>query len=758
MLIDTQTNGVNALNAWAVNYTNHVAAFLDWVLREKLGDDETGEWNRSRFHNPVERLSKSGLPTATESNKAALSIRYIKELRGMLAQGAHLRDWTWAQQALEGGRVGGDWFVVDPRIINRDDPDCVWRERPATSHEQGKKGYPARVFELWSPVRAMALYLKLQLPLRTFQVRMLDSGEADTWRYVHGPTGAAFVVNDSPLATGSETRPYQRGVFHRSRNEAGAGLFVNTNKTADINKAENEKGYVIPWAHEAALYWLEKFRNWQERYNPIQAPTRWSELKRKHFGHTPPHPGVLAQRGTACFLFRDPIDGDGNKPLHSKALDRLWYLLLAKLETKCLARGETLDDGTPIRFVDPDSPVVTCFPPHALRVSLISYLILDLNLPVAVVSKLIAGHARIIMTLYYTRFGKAYMREVMAEAEKREWEAEQANHRRFLMDATFEQIGQRFASLSEDAARAAIQNRSAAAFVFEDKGICPVGGTMCDVGGKLIKDRRTEQIYSPVPGYPQERNCVRCRFFLTGPAFLAGLLAHFNTLSEKAHRQSERYNQMDARMQALEEIRYSCDRSGIPFVEGKELERLSQRVEAEAEAAGKLINDMQATYCLIQRSLEIARSAQNDGVQLVAVGSVCDLNTALMQTQSELHQLEVVCENAVVYAETDAGFAATRRAQILDAMLRYNGMAPVFMLLTPEQQLLAGNAVMKLIQARTGSIKGALDYAECRLKLKHLGLLEAVRDQVAQVAAGTPAKALFDHARANRGPGSHQED
>ena len=86
-----------------------------------------------------------------------------------------------------------------------------------------------------------------------------------------------------------------------------------------------------------------------------------------------------------------------------------------------------------------------------------------------VVSKLIAGHARIIMTLYYTKFGKQFMSEVMAEAERNALEAMQQNHRHFLMDATYEQVGRRFASLSEDAMRAAIGKPSAAAFVFEDK-------------------------------------------------------------------------------------------------------------------------------------------------------------------------------------------------------------------------------------------------------------------------------------------------
>jgi hypothetical protein len=39
---------------------------------------------------------------------------------------------------------------------------------------------------MWSPVRWVALLAKLILPLRTLQVRMLDSGEADTWRYAAG--------------------------------------------------------------------------------------------------------------------------------------------------------------------------------------------------------------------------------------------------------------------------------------------------------------------------------------------------------------------------------------------------------------------------------------------------------------------------------------------------------------------------------------------------------------------------------------------
>ncbi|MBF4286127.1 VPA1269 family protein, partial [Vibrio anguillarum] len=129
-------------------------------------------------------------------------------------------------------------------------------------------------YVIWSPVRAMALYLKLQLPLRTFQVRMLDSGEADTWRYESGQ----WIKNDvNDFVEGSEKRPWQKGVFHRiitpDIGDVMTGLYINTNKTADKNKDEITRGYVIPWQHEDVLYWLEKLRNWQQKYNPITEST-----------------------------------------------------------------------------------------------------------------------------------------------------------------------------------------------------------------------------------------------------------------------------------------------------------------------------------------------------------------------------------------------------------------------------------------------------------------------------------------------------
>lgn len=726
-----------------IKFNNSIHEFLEWVLNEKLSveDDNGNVLIPHEFHNPtqIQQHNGRGLP---ETLKTPLPYRFIRELRENLAQGPNFRDWKWAQ--LPNGdshNSGGDWFVVDDSLVDVDDCDCVFRKRLTSKYEQETLGYPPEVAELWSPVRAVALYVKLELPLRTFQVRMLDSGEADTWRYQSGK----WVKNSSSLSIGNEKRPSQRGVFHRSSNQEGAGFYINTNKTADISKEENNKGYVIPWTYEPVLYWLEKLRNWQEKFNPISSATPWRELEGKHFGATPPHPEVLEERGASCFLFRNAAGAeiDRSKPICSGHIDRLWYSLLVDLESRCLARGEVLDDGSPIHFVDQKKERVTHFPLHALRVSLITAYALEGGVPFPVLSKLIAGHARIIMTLYYTKAGKAYVTEVMNEAEKRVLENEEASYRRFLMEKNYKEIEQRFAFNSADALKAVIQQSSTAGLMFEDKGLCPVGGGLCDIGGEIQRECKTDSSknqYAPVAGYPQERNCVRCRFFLTGPGFIPGLQAHFNWISHKVTECANRYTQFEGQVRKLEDIRIECEKSGAVFTQHAELEKINRYYEEEAEKANKLLTDFQAVIRLIEKCISILNSNAHDELSLVATGDLSDIKYALCETESEFYQLEVICENAVIYPEVDAGKATLRRSQILDAMLQMNGREPIFFTLNEELQLQVGNEVMKMIQARTGSIKAAVEFAECRRLLVEIGLLDELVSLIDDKSAGMAFK------------------
>ena len=81
----------------------------------------------------------------------------------------------------------------------------------------------------------------------------------------------------------------------------------------------------------------------------------------------------------------------------------------------------------------------------------------------------------------------------------------------------------------------------------------------------------------------------------------------------------------------------------------------------------------------------------------MGVGEISDIKFAFEESASELYQLEVLCENATIYPEIDARKPVLRRSQLIDCMLEFNKMPPVFFRLKPRQQLLVGNAVMKLI-------------------------------------------------------------
>lgn len=212
----------------------------------------------------------------------------------------HFKHWTWAQEQAGQRKSGGDWFEVEPDLIDKSDPDCVWRTKEVTRDNKR-----ITLHQIWSPVKAMVIFMKLHLPLRTYQVRMLDSGEADTWRYESG----RWKLNDKhDFALGSEKRPFGKGIIRRIHDtmtgQYSTGLYINTNKTADQNKDELERGYIIPWQNEEVLYWLEKLRNWQEKYNPIVKPTDCTTLLTKHIGKHKSQT-QLESMGEIAFLFRD---------------------------------------------------------------------------------------------------------------------------------------------------------------------------------------------------------------------------------------------------------------------------------------------------------------------------------------------------------------------------------------------------------------------------------------------------------------------
>lgn len=653
-----------------VDNNNLAAEFIDWFLDTHLSTpDDLSRPVRSPEHwNPHTRLRKTS--RALQTHREAIPTRYINELIRILTE----NDFAWPKSR------ASEWH----------------------SHYDTNAGQWVKV---WNPIRTSAMLLKLYLPLRTFQVRMLDSGEADNERYIDGK----WTSNTGPLAPRGRRvvrRGFLRKFTDRLTGNIHTGFFINTNKTQDRMKDEGEKGYEIPWQHAAAIEIASRLLRWQEHYNPITAPQRWADL------HDPSlvrlgRSGEFSRGGDACFLFRDPGARYVNEPMTDSRLRGFWIALLNELEQRVAARSETLPDRSPILFIsrrdaDTGAPLRCAYDLHTLRVSLITALAIEGGVPIPILSKCIAGHASILMTLYYVKLGAAQITETLAEAQRRIGIEEQRNFVRFLQSAEQKSLASLVAS-NDASGISALEKNTPGSWIVGDKGICPVGGVMCEKGGPKLTSNVQLSDYAPTPG--GARNCVRCRFFVTGPAFLGGLVAHFNAVGVQLLAAAERFRASEAAIRALEDEVASA--AGQPQSTSlmADLHAAHDRREREMLHVDELSHNLHAIYGLTERCRAVMAKeapAPSDGqLNLVLVGDQTDLEAAIQMT-TDFELVNAVCQVARVYPANDATLANLRRSRLLDAMLARNGRQPIFATLSEDEALSVGNEFVNLLVKRLG--------------------------------------------------------
>ncbi|WP_227609466.1 integrase family protein [Acinetobacter sp. CS-2] len=714
--------------------------FIEFVIKRHFMQMDDHNNSLPIVQNPFEKIK---LQAANhETVRSPLPYRYIQDLRQILCplpnkaqlevmeqnlqQGetllpayhyCHFKHWVWAQNPTQKLKRGGDWFNIEPELIDKSDPDCVWR-----TIEVKTKGKKNTIYQLWSPVKSMILFIKLHLPLRTYQIRMLDSGEADTWRYDHG----GWKLNDKyNFVLGSQKRPFSKGVFRRildtMTGQYSTGMYINTNKTADQNKDELERGYIIPWQNKEVLYWLEKLRNWQEKYNPIDKPTDCTTLLKKHIGKKKTEM-QLKSMGEISFLFRDASakGADKHKPVTEYPLADLWYQLLFALEQQLAQRGNTLDNGERLKLVvdnlnDKDERgVSTLFPLHSLRVSLITAYTMDTQLPLPVISKLLAGHSRLLMTIYYNKITPSKIAEKMEEAHKQLDNKSEQSVRNFLKDASMEQIKCKMAYHQQDSIQAVLTNRNPIGWEERATGLCLVGGNTirtdevstlggCWNGGEILKESQISinRVYGSVPHGPE--NCIRCRWFITEARYLPALNAQFNQLSYKAHQAANLSIEIETELELLKDEQFFCEEQGKPFIRFDELQVLTRRWEKQRVEADEYTQDWMACFDLISKIIRIEeeRTQEDNRDKLIAVGTEHDINYALkfIETESELLHLSLLCEDAEFYPDLQDELRKTsviqKRSIQLSRIFMKKGFQPIFLEMDEKKQLISANAMMR---------------------------------------------------------------
>ncbi|MBT9521299.1 MAG: hypothetical protein IV101_10420 [Dechloromonas sp.] len=652
---------------------NAIADFIDLYISLKLTlEDDFGRPVISPDHfNPITRTAASSINVQT--HREAMPVRYINELITILTE----NDFAWPKRLIH------DYFSW------YDDEKRSW-------------------IRIWSPVRVIALLIKLHLPLRTFQVRMLDSGECDPEIYSNGE----WILNDdklSKLFPSNSPRGFLRLFEDRRVNRKFTGFYINTNKTNDKFKEPIDRGYEIPWQHDKVIKWSEMLRNWQFKYNKIKTPINWGDINERELlvMHSKTS---LYSRGEVSFLFRDPCSPDRRYPIRSSKLSSMWKLLLDELEDRVFSRGEFLPNGNKIKFIKNRNdatghPSSAVYDLHSLRVSLLTAYAIDGGVPIEILSKCIAGHASLLMTIYYIKTGPAFITEQLALAQEKIASKEKENFTRFLIDSELNQL-ELATAYTDSNALTAITETNPGSWVSSDKGICPMGGNRCSVGGpKLTNLKCRGNDYSPVPG--GIKNCVRCRFFITGPAFLGGLVSHFNSIGFKLTELSRRYREQTRSIQETEDklISTESDSSSNNIKKLDLLYEIQNQLEKEVD---EMAHNWHFTYRLIERCKSILaqmkeskKKGSDKSINLVLAGTRTDFEVAI-EFASDIEVINSICQVANIYPAEDTTLANLRRSRILDSMLVRNNCKPIFASLSEDDALKVGNEFTNFLLSKFG--------------------------------------------------------
>lgn len=683
-------------------FHNGIKAFFNWVMEEYCTDTDADTYERvvlPEYRNPFEKVLAGFYDSlkgyrSSQSTKTPLGYEYILRARNYLVPNGeqvlqarlNFKDLPHLQDFFNGRT---DWVYVDESVIDYSDPNCIWRKVERADRIIDGKRQLVSTYQIWSPVRFVAMYTLLRFPLRGQQVLWLDSGEADEEIAVLYPDGIHWERNTGALVgKGTKKRRAQSAVQRGDRD--APKIYITTNKTG-----RQEGGYDVEWIPDDLLYWLLMLRDWQAKYNPLPEPTRWSDIMLR----AETNERILMARGTQCFLFR--MFGSGQPAFTTTAfthtLPALLFAIQRPGENLAFALDNSKSNGQ--RFVSP-------YTPHSLRVSLITAFIADGDAPVYLISKLV-GHASLVMTIYYTKLNSLQMRRAMGETEKRAAKIITERHAETIRTEGLTPLRHQLIATTGNRSLLDTDVPNSACVVF-DCGICPMSAAACHIGGEVLAERKVERIVSPVAvGYLGQKNCLRCRFFITGVPFLGGLVAVANEIALEIHTESGRFQSYVAEFDHLEAEFYYASKAFLPDVGKVQRKQADANQQQSAAKLDGLVADYVAANHYIQSCLKLINeggdlSADNN-IRLIAAENLSEIGVAFEEGETNYHLLAEICQNATIYTSANPSRAMPLISQLIDRMLENNGMAPSLFKLEDEQKLVVANELNALLLERLGS-------------------------------------------------------
>jgi hypothetical protein len=432
----------------------------------------------------------------------------------------------------------------------------------------------------------------------------------------------------------------------------------------------------VPFSDPDTVAHFLQIRDLQILYNPIQNPIKASnDNLAKQYGKK----NLL----TEVFpVYRDPNSWTARPPTPS-TIHHFWTALLTHCQPIVNAKlGRTRPDDMIYLVVNGKS----CWDIHSLRVTTISIL-LDYGVDPCIVAELV-GHKSIMMTWHYKDRHAAKVYRALLEAFNRRTKdlvsaIKNATSKEQLDELLKKALGELF-SLRPD--NVGLQTLKSVAFgnpgphyeLFAH-GLCPGGD--CKTGGQLHKNA-----YQAVW---RDRACSQCRYRITGPAFLPGLVHRLNALMIEIKASMDK----EAELNALVE---QCEG------DGRSPSRFRELVAGERERRDNLFAEWCAELQTIRSCIGLEESANGSSSLPVVMGLTADEWTMQTETVHQLVLMHSVVKDAqlitgAVY-EVPTGLRE-RRDTILLEVARLNDISPFFYSLPPDRRRRALDAFGDLLCA-----------------------------------------------------------
>lgn len=454
------------------------------------------------------------------------------------------------------------------------------------------------------PAEAIIVDIILNSGMRHISSRWADSGEGD--EKTLDTVNLTMVPNSHPAATLKRHESFLQLVTIPGKEQRKlVGMYVGLNKTG--------KPFVIPWTDPAIIQAIHRMQALQAKYNPINAAVKPMEdgARQMTRGAEERFPDIYP-------LFRDP-GSPTNMAVSDTKVRTYWKALLRKSQP-----GVNELFGHEYPLIDDDGMV---FDLHALRVTMVSNL-LEAGVSPEVVRDLV-GHATWMMTWRYNGRRSAMLHTAVQEMMARRTEAHDAlasGDRDAILQYAEDAVTPDFVDghVGKEMLRQYARRRSLSPFSVFVHGICP--GGLCSTGGP----RTSEGKYKPVW---RERACSLCRYRVTGPKFMQGIMNHLNNLMAEMRLSAKRAKELSDEIERIENDT------------GKPAHALRRTQQAESGFRDLLSKEYAAETKVLEmvRQVKSMAAAKGDSADSILLPSVPDFDVSKLEYGfAEVHEFELM--------------------------------------------------------------------------------------------------------------------